>query len=70
MKFAKFLRIPILNKVCERLLLTNEKMKVRNFSVGYLAGYSLERQLVATLSVYPNIVWYSWYSLIMIKICI
>ena len=44
----------------------NEKWKVRNFSVGYLAKRNFEKQLVAGLDAYPNLV---WYSLIMMKMC-
>ena len=59
----------LLTKDVNILVLTNEKWKVRNLSVEYSVGCSLERHLVASLIVYPNMVWHSWYSLIMIKIC-
>ena len=43
-----FLRSNVIHQVM------NEKWKVRNFSLGYLAKRNFEKQLVAGLDAYPN----------------
>ena len=43
-----------------------ENWKVRNYSVGYLANYASEIQLVASVVASPNL---ACYSLLIIKTC-